>query len=185
MDAFEINKYAGATLAALLLVFGTRTIFEIAQSGHGHDFKAGFTLPVPKEQPAAAAAAATPAAGAAFSFAKVAELLPKASADNGQATFKKCATCHSIDKGGPNKVGPNLWGVVGRKAGSHAGFAYSDAMKGHGDWTFEQLATFIHNPKGTVPTTKMVFAGIPDAGELADLLAYLRAQSDSPAPLPK
>lgn len=177
MNAFELNKYAGAVLAALLLIFGTRTALEIAQSGHGKDFKPGFALPAPKEQPAAAAAA--PAASA-FSFAKVAEALPKASADNGQATFKKCATCHTIDKGGANRVGPNLWGVVGRKAGSHEGFAYSEGIKGKGEWTLENLATFIHNPKAYVPSTKMVFAGIADAGEMADLLAYLRKQSDNP-----
>lgn len=183
MDSFEINKIVGSVLAALLLIFGTPTLLDIAKGGHGQPAKAGFTLPAPKEQPGAAAAAAP--AAAAFSFAKVAELMPKANADNGQATFKKCTACHTPEKGGANRVGPNLFGVIGRKAGSKEGFAYSDGMKAKGEWSFEQLAAFINNPKGWLPSTKMVFAGISDPAELADLLAYIRTLSDSPAPLPK
>ena len=182
MDSFELNKIAAGVLSALLVIFGTKTAITIAKSGHDHGpQKAGYTLPAPKEGLAAVAA---PAA-AAFDPAKVTALLAKASVENGQATFKKCTACHTPDKGGPNRVGPNLYGIIGRKGGSHEGFAYTDGMKAHPAWTYEGLATFIHNPKGTVPGTKMVFAGISDAGELADLLAYMRTLADTPAPLPK
>ncbi|HUJ36875.1 MAG TPA: cytochrome c family protein, partial [Hyphomicrobium sp.] len=82
--------------------------------------------------------------------------------------------CHDGTSGGPNKVGPNLWGVVGRPKASHEGFNYSDAMKAKGgNWTPEDLAQFVHSPKTFVPGTKMLFPGIADQGELADLLAYL------------
>jgi cytochrome c len=112
--------------------------------------------------------------------------ISKASADNGKDTFKRCLQCHTPEKGGPNRVGPNLYGIVGRPRASHAGFPYSDAMKNHpGNWTFEELAKYLHDPKGDIPGNKMAFAGIKDNGELADVLAYLRTLADSPAALPQ
>jgi cytochrome c len=182
MDSYEFNKIAGGVLSALLLIVASKTLIGIAQSNHGHPEKAGYTLPAPKEG-AAGAAAAAPAAP--FDAGKVVAQVANASAENGQATFKKCMACHTADKGGPNRVGPNLYGIVGRKAGSHEGFAYSEAMKAHPPWTYEALATYLHNPRGTVPGTKMVFAGVEEQGDLADLLAYLRTLSDTPPPLPK
>ena len=184
MDSFEFNKIAGGVLSALLVIFASKTLIGIAQSGHGHDehAKPGYALPMPKE--GAASAVAAPAA-AAFNAGQVVAQISKASVEGGQAVFKKCGACHTGEKGGPNKVGPNLWGIVGRKGGSHEGFAYSEGMKAQPSWTLESLATFVHNPKGTVPGTKMVFAGIEETGDLADLLSYLRTLSDNPAPLPK
>ena len=80
--------------------------------------------------------------------------------DKGEAAAKKCAACHTFGKGEPNRVGPNLYGVVGRERGSHAGFNYSAAMKGKpGKWTIEELNTFLQNPKGFIPGTSMSFAG--------------------------
>lgn len=182
MDSFEFNKIAGGVLSALLVIFASKTLIDIAQSAHHGPTKAGYTLPAPKE--GVAGGAAVPVV-AAFSFAKVAEAIPKASTENGQSTFKKCAACHTPDKGGPNRVGPNLWGVIGRKAGTVAGFAYSDAIKSQPEWGWEKLAVYLNNPRSTVPGTKMVFAGIEDPIELADLLAYMRTLADNPAPLPK
>lgn len=189
MDSFEFTKFAGAALAALLLIFGSRTVLEIRQhegAGHGES-KSGWIMPMPKEAPAGEAKGGAPAAaaGGALDVAKVVAALATAKPDNGAAVFKKCSSCHSADKGGANKVGPALWGVVGRPKASAAGFGYSDAMKAKGgNWTLEDLTTFIHNPGGFVKGTKMVFSGISDAGDLADLVAYLRTQSDSPVPLP-
>jgi cytochrome c len=180
MDLFEFNKIAGAVLSALLLAFGSRAVYDIVAREEKPP-KPGYSLPV--TEPTETAAAGT--AAAPFEFAKVAELLPKASAENGKDVFKRCMACHTADKGGPNRVGPNLWGVVGRHVGAHPGFAYSEAMKSKGgEWTWEALAAYIHDPRGTVPGNKMAFAGIKDNAELADLLAYLRTLSDSPPPLP-
>ncbi len=180
MDTWELNKIAGAVLAALLLMFGSATFIEI-QTSHKLE-KPGFELPV--ETAAAPAAGATAAAG--FDFADVKGLLQKASVDNGKAAFKRCTACHTPDKGGKNATGPNLWDIVGRPKGAHEGFNYSSAMKEKGgDWTFDDLAHFIHNPKAFVPGNKMAFAGIKDNAELADLLVYLRTLNDNPPPLPE
>ena len=113
-------------------------------------------------------------------------LLPKASPESGQDTFKKCMQCHTNDKGGRILTGPNLFGVVGRARAAQPGFPYSEAMKNHpGNWTFEELAKYLHDPKADIPGNKMAFAGVKDDAELADLLVYLRKLSDSPAPLPQ
>ncbi len=179
MDSFEVNKILGAGLSALLVVFGARTTLDIALKEHKPE-KPGWDLPVtesstePKEQ-----------ASTAFDAGKVIGLLAKANTDAGKDTFKRCQQCHTADKGGRNLVGPNLWGVVGRQVGHAQGFPYSDAMKNHGgEWTWEQLASYLHDPKAAVPGNKMAFPGIKDDAELADLLAYLRSLSDTPPALP-
>ena len=95
-------------------------------------------------------------------------------------------TCHTLEKNGPNKVGPNLWGVVDRPRASHPGYDYSSAMKAKGGkWTFDELDQFLTLPQGYIPATKMTFPGIENAKQRADLIAYLRTQSDNPVPLPK
>ncbi|MEK9754259.1 MAG: cytochrome c family protein [Rhodospirillaceae bacterium] len=115
----------------------------------------------------------------------VVTLLAKADAAKGEKAFGKCKACHTAEKGGKDKVGPNLWDVVGRAKGGHGGFGYSDAIKAKGgDWSFADLGHFLENPKGFVPGTKMGFAGVKKPAELADLLVYLRSLSDSPKPLP-
>jgi cytochrome c len=97
----------------------------------------------------------------------------------GAAQFKKCVACHTIDKGGPNRVGPNLWGIVGRPVASHAGFAYSAAMKAKGgNWDDAALDAYLTSPMKAVPGGKMAFAGIADAADRAALIAYLKAQAD-------
>ena len=107
--------------------------------------------------------------------------------DKGKKVARKCAACHSFDEGGANKVGPNLWNVVMRKAGSVEGFKYSSAMTEFGadhSWTFEELNDFLAKPKAHLPGTSMTFAGLKKPDDRADVLAYLRSLSDSPAPLP-
>jgi len=147
----------------------------------GPPAKAGFEVAEMKE---GAAGAATPEA-APVADPPVAELLKKADLDNGNKLTKPCLACHSFDKGGPNKVGPALWGVVGRKEGAVDGFAYSEAMKGMGgNWDYAALYKFLANPKAAVVGTKMGFAGYPKFSDRADLIAYLRTLSDSPVPLP-
>lgn len=181
MNAFELNKIAGWVLAAALVIFGGKTFLEIKEAPHKVE-KAGYTLPMPKGG-VPGAGPAKPAAP--FDFKEIAPLLAKASVDGGKDSFRKCTSCHTADTGGPNKVGPNLYGVVGRDVGKHEGFAYSPAMIGKGGkWDWEHLAAYLHNPREAIPNNKMVFPGIKDNAELADLLVYLRTLSDSPAALP-
>jgi len=180
LDSFELSKIAGAVLCALLVIVGFRTALEIAEHDRAPE-KPGYVLPAPAPEGAAPAAdqgggAAAPAAPAApaFDAKAVADAAASGDAAAGQKIFTKCQACHSAEHGGPNKVGPNLAGVVGRPKASHEGFNYSEAMKAKGgDWTLEDLAAFVHNPKGFVPGTKMLFPGIADPGDLGNLLAYL------------
>lgn len=116
------------------------------------------------------------------------ELMAEADPAAGQAVFKKCASCHDASSGGPNKVGPNLFGVVGRPVASHEGFTYSDGMKSHADggktWAIEDLFKYLANPKAEVPGNKMAFAGLKKDQDRANLIAWLNTQSASPLPLP-
>jgi cytochrome c2 len=113
-------------------------------------------------------------------------LLAAASPEEGESEAKKCAACHSFESGGAAKIGPPLWGVVGRDIAAVDGFAYSDALLAkEGEWTFEELYGFVDNPKEYVPGTKMAFAGIPNPEDLADVLVYLRSLAEAPVPLPE
>lgn len=112
-------------------------------------------------------------------------LMASANVDKGNKIFKKCAACHSADKGGPNKVGPALYNVLGRDVASHAGYGYSDALKAiGGKWDYAKLFEFLKKPKDYAPGTKMSFAGLKKPEDIANLVAYLRQSSDNPLPLP-
>lgn len=120
----------------------------------------------------------------------IAPLLAKADVKEGEAQFKKCHACHDGTKGGPNKIGPNLWGVVGRPIASHPGFSYSSALKkfsedGKKHWTYELLNHFIHDPRGYIAGTAMTFPGEKKDQQRADVIAYLHTLSDNPVPFPK
>ncbi|CDN50428.1 c-type cytochrome [Neorhizobium galegae] len=178
----NVNMAAGALLATVFVMMSV----SIASEGIFHSEvpeKAGFAI-VAAEEPAAGEAAA-PAAAA----VPIAQLLVKADAKAGEATFKKCQSCHSGEKGGPNKVGPDLWGIVDRPVAEHEGFSYSAGMKdfskaGAEHWTFDNLNHFLTAPKAFVKGTAMGFAGVKADAERANLIAYLRTLADSPVPLP-
>ena len=179
MDGYEFNKIAGAVLTAMLVIAGGRTVLDIALPKHKAE-KAGWEIPVTAPKPTKTGPAKP------FDVAAVLDLLPKADADNGVDLFRKCLTCHSPEKGGPTRLGPNLWGIVGRKVADVSGFRYSDAMKAHaGQWTWEELAKYLHKPAEAIPGNKMLFEGLADDRDLADLLSYLGKLGDTPAPLPK
>jgi cytochrome c len=177
MDSFEINKILGALLFTCLCLLSLNIAAE-ALFHPAKPAKPGFEVVV-EEKPAAGAGAAIP-------DEPIEKLLASADISKGENSAKKCAACHTFGKGEPNRVGPNLYGVVGRERGSHAGFNYSAAMKGKpGKWTVEDLNAFLSNPRGFVPGTSMSFAGLPRGSERADVIAYLNSKSDSPAALPK
>ncbi len=115
----------------------------------------------------------------------VVSLLASASVDSGAKVFKKCQACHSVEKGGANKVGPNLYNAVGGKIAMHDGFSYSGALaeKG-GQWTYEELDHFLKSPRDYAPGTKMTFAGLKKASDRAAVILYMRENTDNPPPLP-
>ena len=185
MDSFEFNKIAGAVLGTALGVMALSIVAEAIFSAH-EPAKPGFAVAV-AEAPAGAAASGGTAAPAA-EVVPIAVRLQTADAAAGQASAKKCEACHSLLKGQPAKVGPNLYGVVGGPAAHMDGFKYSAAMQGEKakglTWTFDNLDQFLTAPKAFVPGTAMGFAGLKKDDERANVIAYLRTLADAPVPLP-
>jgi cytochrome c len=178
MDSFELNKILGAVLGTCLFLLALNIGAGAVFAPH-KPTKAGYEVAVQDRKPGEPAAAAAP-------DEPIGKLLASASVEKGEASAKKCAACHTFGKGEPNRVGPNLYGVVGRPKGTEGGFDYSPALKAKGgNWTVDDLNAFLANPKGFIPGTKMTFAGVPRGSERADMIAYLNSKSDSPQPLPK
>jgi len=141
------------------------------------------------EAPADGAEAEAPADGAEAEAPADGMVAMMASADEaaGQKVAKKCASCHTFDQGGANKIGPNLWNVIDRPIASIEGFKYSDALQGMSSdaWTYDSLDAYLEKPKDFAPGTKMSFAGLKKPEDRANLILYMRSMSDSPAPLPE
>jgi cytochrome c len=183
MNAFEFNKIIGATLATVFVVL-TLGILSDAIFASPVPEKPGFGIEVAEE-----GAEGGGESGGAPAAESVLPLLAGANVEAGEAVHKKCMACHTVEKGGANKTGPNLWDIVNRPVASHEGFSYSSAMKdfskgGEEKWTYENLDHFLTSPKWFVKGTAMGFAGVKKVQERADLIAYLRTLSDNPAPLP-
>jgi cytochrome c len=179
MDSFEWNKIIGAVLGTLLFVMvvkiGTEAFFEAPPPA-----KPGYVVAGVVENTSGASAA--PVEEAIPDWGTV---LPTADAAKGHDISHKCEQCHDLSNGGPNKIGPNLWGVVGRPRASHPGFDYSSAMKAKGgDWSFDELFKFLKSPGAYIPGTKMSFAGLPSASDRINIIAYLRQDSSSPVAIP-
>jgi cytochrome c len=171
----DTNKTALAVMAVLLLTMGLG-VFSNAIYSPEKAMKPGYDLPAGGAKTAVAAAPKEP---------PLAELLAKADPKKGEADTHVCQSCHSFEKGAGAKVGPPLYGVVGRPKGSIASFGYSEGMKGKGgDWTYQDLYTFITKPSAFVSGTKMTYPGEPEPQKRADILAYLQTLSDKPVPFP-
>jgi cytochrome c len=174
MSSLELNKIVGAILVAGLVAMVSGFIAGELVKPHEHGTET------------AGGHAGEPATPAPPAVEPVSPLLAKADVNAGQDTAKKCMSCHDFTKGGPNKIGPNLWGIVGSHPAEVPNFAFSDAMKARKDqvWTYEELNKFLAAPRAAVPGTKMTFPGLPKLEDRANVIAWLRQQSDSPAPLP-
>ena len=181
MDSFELNKILGAVLFTLLIVMSLGIVSE-AVYAPAEPEKPGFIIEV---------AEAAPAGGAAAPVAQdppIGVLLASANETAGEAVSKKCGACHNFVEGAGAKVGPDLYGVVGRPIGEAQAFKYSAALsKAHeaGEkWTYEHLYEFLKKPSAAMPGTAMGFAGLPKPEDRANIIAYLRTLSASPEPLP-
>lgn len=177
MSSLEGNKIFAAIVIALMVGFFTTLIADVLV--HPEPL-AENAYPVDVEIAADAGGSAEPQA-----LAPISPLLAGADIAKGEKVFKKCAACHTPNKGGAHKVGPNLWSIVNASHGAKPGFDYSSEMKSNTHkWTYEELNAFIYKPKKYMPGTKMGFAGLKKDQDRADLILYLRSLSDNPAPLP-
>src|SRR6478735_4064151 len=172
MKHYRLNQIAMAVLGALLLIFGTKTLINIAFEEHKPE----------KHEVAKHEEKAAPAPGS-----DLPALLAKADAAKGETDAAVCKACHSFDKGQPSPIGPNLHDVVGRKIASVEGFSYTPALKAHAGevWSYENLNHWITNPQAFASGTTMAFPGLPDAQQRADVIAFLRTKTSNPPPLPE
>jgi len=179
MDSFELNKVLGALLGTCLVLLAVH-IASGAIFASPVPAKPGYVIEVKQEGAPKKSGPAAPAGQ------PIEALLATANVKNGEQTAKECELCHNLGKGQGAKIGPDLYGVVGRPVASEAGFNYSAALKAKGGtWTFDALNTWLTNPRADVPGTLMTFAGISNEHQRADVIAYLNSNSDKPVPLPK
>lgn len=177
-SSLETNKALAALLTAGIIASGSGVISRIIYHPSMPEENA-YHIEVPEGE-AAGGEAAEPDAP------PLPVLLAAASPEAGADEARKCEACHSFEQGGAAKIGPPLWGVVGRDIASVEGFAYSDALlEKEGQWSFDSLSGFLTNPRGWVAGTKMAFAGVKDPEDRADVLVYLRSLAENPVPLPE
>ena len=180
MSDLGFNKIAGAVLATGLAIMGLRELSNVIYT------------PQPAAKPGYAIQVAETTEGGGAEAADLppdwGTVLPTADLQAGEAQSKKCISCHNFAKGGANGTGPDNWGVVGRKPGSHPGFSYSSAMTDfgakHPAWNYDELYDFLKSPQAYIQGTKMTFVGIKKPEDRINLIAWLRLQADAPAPIP-
>ncbi len=179
MDGFELNKMAAAGLLALLIGMVASIIADELVSPKLLEKNVYIVEGIADGVPAVVEAVAKVVIEA------VEPLLASASLEKGKQVAKKCVQCHTFEKDGPNRVGPNLWNIVGAKVGQVSGYAYSRAMSEiGGNWDFDRLNRYLHKPRALVKGTKMAFAGLLKVKDRADVIAYMNSMNDSPLPLP-
>jgi cytochrome c len=177
-SSLEVNKMLAAILTAGIIASGTGVISRIIYHPHAPEENA-YPIEVTETAGGAKPAEQEPAK-------PLAVLLASGSAEHGQTVAKACGACHNFGEGDPNKIGPHLYGVLGRDIASASDFSYSDALsKKEGKWDYEKLSEFLSGPRDWAPGTKMTFAGLKKPQDRADVILYLRSLSPNPEPLPE
>ena len=182
MDSFEINKIIAAVLLTALIVIGigkfTDILFHVekpknsAYKVDGLESAVSSTDTGVKDEQE-------------MVKVDIGQLLAMGDLAHGQKVFKKCSACHMIASDGKNMIGPNLWSVIGRQAGSVADYKYSKAMVAYGkNWTFEEMNAYLIKPQAYIKGTKMAFAGLRKEKDRASVILYMNSKSNNPKPLP-
>ncbi len=175
MDSFEINKIVAAILVVVLMVIGIDKLSDVIFYVDKPETP-GYVVEVKQ---------VSTASSTTENKIDIIALMAIGDAASGKKLFKKCISCHSIVKGGKNKIGPALYNVVGRKVGGVADYKYSKALAAYEkEWTFEELNGFLTKPAKWVKGTKMAYAGLKKEEDRASIIKYLNQNSDSPVPLP-
>ncbi|MES2214621.1 MAG: cytochrome c family protein [Pseudomonadota bacterium] len=179
MSGFELNKIAASILLASLIAMIVGTVVNILYKPNLSPEQRGYTVDTHGIHVEGSTASAAPEAPI-----DIAALMKTANASAGENIIKKCLACHSVDKDGPNKVGPHLWNVIGRDKGSIADYKYSAAMMAKGGkWEYADLFAFLKNPRAYLPGTKMSFAGLSKPEDIANVVEFLRLNAhDAPPP---
>ena len=176
MDSFEINKIIAAVLVVFVVVFGISKISNIIYHVEKPN-KSAYQVEL--------LTASTSDSSNTASTVDISALLAMGSVDHGQKVFKKCSACHSVKKGGKNKIGPALYNVIGRDMAGLKDYKYSKALIGFGkSWTFEEMNNFLIKPQSYIKGTKMAFAGLKKEKDRASVILYMNKNSDNPLPLP-
>ena len=179
MDSFEINKIIGAVLLIALIVIGIGKISDIAFHVD-KPAKSAYKVDILENSQISSSVATK-----IEEKIDISALLALGDVSHGEKVFKKCSACHLINKGGENKIGPALYGVLGRKVASKQDYKYSKAMAAYDrDWTFEEINGYLKKPQSYIKGTKMAFAGLRKEKDRASVILYLNQNSDNPLPLP-
>lgn len=181
MSGFELNKLAAAVLMAGIIAMITGHVTGVLYHPEEEPETRGYQIAGAEEAGDGGVAVEKKDEGP----VNILAFMAAADIAKGEALTKKCAACHGFDKGGAHKVGPNLYGILGKDIASAAGYAYSDALAAlPGSWGFQEMSEFLTKPKDYAPGTKMAFIGLKKPEDRANMIAYLRSLSGSPLPIP-
>ena len=177
MNGFEINKIVAAIIFGVLLVFGvgkfTDWLFYVEKPA-----EPAYKMDAPAVKVASAQSSES-------GGTDIAKLLSLGTEEHGEKVFRKCIACHTIAKGGKNKIGPAIFGVLGKKSGSVSNYKYSKALLAHGKtWSFEEINAFLTKPQAYIKGTKMAFGGISKEKDRASVILFMNSKSDNPLPTP-